>query len=202
MSSLGQTRVLELSDSDATVTCARYAQHGVKILSARLQAWQVADPREWTEAARWATGRPCVTHILFVFADDLALVKDVFVCKGGIAHPHLLASQHCGRHPRDAQEAFVLGKLVAGPPFPTPVKSSSLKRPSGWIDGARMRLRRCRTDAHRLAQVFSHPLVVTHRKQVVLACLEPSFAFCVGDLCGGGLRLAVRALKRTNTELN
>lgn len=99
MSSLGQTRVLELSDSDATVTCARYAQHGVKILSARLQAWQVADPREWTEAARWATGRPCVTHILFVFADDLALVKDVFVCKGGIAHPHLLASQHCGRHP-------------------------------------------------------------------------------------------------------
>jgi hypothetical protein len=103
MSSLGQTRVLELSDSDATVTCARYAKHGVKILSARLQAWQVADPREWTEAARWATGRPCVTHILFVFADDLALVKDVFVCKGGIAHPHLLASQHCGRHPRDAQ---------------------------------------------------------------------------------------------------
>lgn len=92
MSSLGQTRVLELSDSDATVTCARYAKHGVKILSARLQAWQVADPREWTEAARWATGRPCVTHILFVFADDLALVKDVFVCKGGIAHPHLLAS--------------------------------------------------------------------------------------------------------------
>ena len=138
MSSLGQTRVLELSDSDATVTCARYAQHGVKILSARLQAWQVADPREWTEAARWATGRPCVTHILFVFADDLALVKDVFVCKGGIAHPHLLASQHGGRHPRDAQEAFVQkGKLVAGPPFPTPVKSSSLKRPSGWIDGAR-----------------------------------------------------------------
>jgi hypothetical protein len=103
MSSLGQTRVLELSDSDATVTCARYAQHGVKILSARLQAWQVADPREWTEAARWATGRPCVTHILVVFADDLALVKDVFVCKGGIAHPHLLASQHCGRHPRDVQ---------------------------------------------------------------------------------------------------
>lgn len=149
MSSLGQTRVLELSDSDATVTCARYAQHGVKILSARLQAWQVADPREWTEAARWATGRPCVTHILVVFADDLALVKDVFVCKGGIAHPHLLASQHCGRHPRDAQEAFVQkGKLVAGPPFP-PVKSSSLKRPTGWKVGARMRLRRCRTDAHR-----------------------------------------------------
>lgn len=157
MSSLGQTRVLELSDSDATVTCARYAKHGVKILSARLQAWQVADPREWTEAARWATGRPCVTHILFVFADDLALVKDVFVCKGGIAHPHLLASQHCGRHPRDAQEAFVQkGKLgrsggfrPAGPPLPTPVKSFSLKQPSGRMDGARMRLRRCRTDAHR-----------------------------------------------------
>ena len=99
MSSLCQTRVLELSESDATVTCARYAQHGVKMLSARRQAWQVADPRERTEAAHWATGRPCVTHILLIFTDDLALVKDVFVSKGGIAHPHLLASQHCGRHP-------------------------------------------------------------------------------------------------------
>ena len=99
MSSLCQTRVLELSESDATVTYARYAQHGVKMLSARRQAWQVADPRERTEAAHWATGRPCVTHILLIFTDDLALVKDVFVSKGGIAHPHLLASQHCGRHP-------------------------------------------------------------------------------------------------------